>query len=332
MKIWRFTGNPENWITAVSISNWALNENNKSLWENHITPGDIILMHATKKSDFHPDAESSVIGIAFVGEGLYIKSDFWWVQEIRDKQNYWPYVVPLKEIYIFSDTSNLDINTPVDKKILNVVKDEIDILLNSALRIKDLERIAKGIDRSIPGFPMNGSASGVNPIYEEIILNIKDDYYPINLSQDDVSLEKRLNESVDDKLATLPKDKLMEDAKNYKQIGNAYVTKTIEKKIRKENQFQKRRVAKIEDYTCQVCGFYEEYTRANGKKGWIIEVDHILDKAKEGSEDLKNLWVLCPNCHAKKTYGLINIDLTNKTITNNGKLVIITDNHLFTDL
>ena len=71
MKIWRFTGNPENWITALTLNKWALNENNKSLWENHISPGDTILMHSTRKSDYHQDAASSVIGISLVGEGLY---------------------------------------------------------------------------------------------------------------------------------------------------------------------------------------------------------------------------------------------------------------------
>lgn len=89
-------------------------------------------------------------------------------------------------------------------------------------------------------------------------------------------------------------------------------------------------MAKIEEYTCQVCGFYTEYLKSNGKRGWIIEVDHIIEKSKEDSEDLNNLWVLCPNRHAKKTYGVITIDVEKKFVTEKGELISITDNHLFT--
>ena len=86
-EIWRFTGNPENWLTAVSISKWALNEHNRGLWERSIRPGDIALFHATAKSDFAAGGSSTVIGFGYVGQPLATKTDFWWVQEVRDKEN-----------------------------------------------------------------------------------------------------------------------------------------------------------------------------------------------------------------------------------------------------
>lgn len=45
------------------------------------------------------------------------------------------------------------------------------------------------------------------------------------------------------------------------------------------------------------------------------QVDHIQVKANQGMESLKNLWVLCPNCHAKKTCGMIAVDLKAKKVT-----------------
>ena len=65
-------------------------------------------------------------------------------------------------------------------------------------------------------------------------------------------------------------------------------------------------------------------------KAWIIHVDHIIEKSDKGSENLKNLWVLCPNCHAKKTCGVITIDLMTKRVSEGGREVkLLKDNHLF---
>jgi predicted restriction endonuclease len=103
------------------------------------------------------------------------------------------------------------------------------------------------------------------------------------------------------------------------------------RKVRRESQVQKRRVAALENYTCQLCGFQCEYLKGNGKKAWIIQVDHIVEKAIKGAEKLTNLWVLCPNCHAKKTYGVITIDFDARRITEgNREIRLLTDNHLFT--
>jgi len=97
--IYRFTGNPENWITAISRETWALNENNKNVWDK-LQPGDTILFHSTAKTEFKLDAPSSVIGFGYVGEGKYMKEDYWWVQEVREQKNMWS----LFQRYIFIQT------------------------------------------------------------------------------------------------------------------------------------------------------------------------------------------------------------------------------------
>lgn len=332
--VWRFTGNPENWLTAIGISKWALNEHNKLLWERDIRPGDVVLFHSTKKSDFSLRAISSVIGFGYVGEGMTTKEDLWWVQEVRDRKNYWPYVVPLKEIYLFSEVNEIDFGTPVDQKQTSQVQQEIDRLLISAVAVSDLNARAKALDPNCPNFPVNASASRLNKLFEELILEQHDDFFVPQNEQSTDLLEAKLAESIDERLSKMEREAILAQAKAFDNSGGeSHSIKQGPKKVRKESQIQKRRVAALEDYTCQICGFKYQYVRENGKPGWIIHVDHIRDKADKGMENLTNLWVLCPNCHAKKTCGVIKIDPEAKRITE-GELEIklLRDHHLFISL
>ena len=121
-------------------------------------------------------------------------------------------------------------------------------------------------------------------------------------------------------------DKIYEDAKNFKDFETQYaLSDNIKRRI--ESKKQKERIAILENHTCQVCGFRQPYINSNGKKRYIIEVDHIIEKSKGGGECIENLLVLCPNCHAKKTYGIITID-SNFRVYENGKEIKIRDNHL----
>jgi hypothetical protein len=49
-EVWRFTGPPENWITAISLTKWALNEHNSPLWKGDIRPGDVVLFHSPEQA------------------------------------------------------------------------------------------------------------------------------------------------------------------------------------------------------------------------------------------------------------------------------------------
>ena len=157
-EVWRFTGNPENWLTALTISKWALNEHNRSLWERDIRPGDVVLFHSTHKSDFSDHATSSIVGFGYVAEGMVVKDEYWWIQEVRDRQNYWPYVVPLQEIYLFSDPAGIDFAIPVDMKPPEQVKAEISTLTTNGIAIRDLNAQAIALNPACPAFPVNGSA------------------------------------------------------------------------------------------------------------------------------------------------------------------------------
>jgi len=328
--VWRFTGNPENWITAIGLSKWALNENNRSLWERKIKPGDTIIFHSTRNSGYTKNAESVIIGFGYAGQSMYIKDDYWWVQEVNDSENYWPYVVPLKEIYLFSNVDKINFNIPVHEKSIEQVTKDIEILTSAGLKISSLNKQALAIDSSLPNFPVNGSASGINEIYEHIILDENNEFYLGKDTQETKVLETKLNETIDEKISSMSNDELFALAIKFDNKDEESHTLVFgPRKVRKENQIQKRRIAKLENYTCQVCEFHCEYKKRNGKIGYIIHVDHIQEKSEGGSENIYNLWVLCPNCHAKKTFRVIRVDLENKKVFVNDEEVLIKDRHLF---
>ena len=327
--IYRFTGPPENWLTATYRRAWAFNEHNKGLW-SRLEPGDVAIFHSTGKSDI-PGAKpkSSVIGIGYIGDGLFQKIDYWWIQEKRDGEVHWPYVVPFTEMYFFSDTDSVDFNTDTSDKDPAVVAQEIATLLTSALPTSELSRTAKAIDPGIPNFPVNGSASRVNEAYEVLILDSVNDYHAPTNRQKSTEVEERLEQSIDERISGMSEGELLLEGTSYVPPKENYKESIGKKKVRKESQKQKRIVAKLYNHSCQVCGFRAYYTRKNGSEGYIIEIDHIKDKAAGGDEMLKNLWALCPNCHEKKTRGLIAINVEDKSVAEEGKSIKITDKHLF---
>lgn len=121
-------------------------------------------------------------------------------------------------------------------------------------------------------------------------------------------------------------NKILQDAINFKDSEQQYTT-TNDVKRRIESKKQKERIAILENHTCQICGFKQSYINESGNKKWIIEVDHIIEKSKGGGETIDNLMVLCPNCHAKKTYGIITVDKNYRVFENN-KEIPISDHHL----
>jgi len=135
-------------------------------------------------------------------------------------------------------------------------------------------------------------------------------------------------EIIKDDLNQKSKDTILDEAKNFIDYKQQYIESERKTKRRKESKAQKERIAILEDHTCQVCGFKEEYFNKKNKKAWIVEVDHIIDKSQGGGETFNNLWVLCPNCHAKKTRGIITIDPELKTVKEKGEIINIKDKHL----
>lgn len=143
-------------------------------------------------------------------------------------------------------------------------------------------------------------------------------------------LENSGEESIESEIeAQEDPEQLLKDALAYRSIGASHTESTSPKKVRIENRVQKKRIAKIEDYRCQICNWSMTWTNKKGKSFQRIDVDHIIDKSKGGGEEASNLWVLCPNCHVKKTLGVITIDPKKKLIQENGqKIELHHDSHL----
>jgi len=168
--VWRFTGPPENWITALTIKKWALNEANINIWEK-LQPNDVVLFHSTTKSEFVKNPPSSIIGYGYIGNEKKRKDDYLWIQEINEKVNKWPYVVNFKDIFAFSDISKIDLNISLKEKSHEQIKREINELISNAIPIRFLINQAKILNPNVPNFPYNGSASRLNELYGKIVLN-----------------------------------------------------------------------------------------------------------------------------------------------------------------
>lgn len=159
-----------------------------------------------------------------------------------------------------------------------------------------------------------------------------DEYVMYHSGHDDINITKYYipnydDDSFIDEMNSEPLKSIYEKAKQFSDYENQYYYITKEIRQRHESKMQKERIAILENHTCQICGFQQAYQNPKGKKRWIIEVDHILEKAQGGGETINNLLVLCPNCHAKKTYGIIKID-ENLNIYENGEKIDISNHHI----
>lgn len=59
-------------------------------------------------------------------------------------------------------------------------------------------------------------------------------------------------------------------------------------------RFKRNNVLQRDNWTCKKCGIRDKL---------IMQVDHIKPRSRGGSNAPDNLQTLCPNCHAKKTWG-----------------------------
>ncbi|MDD5430943.1 MAG: hypothetical protein PHP03_01845 [Candidatus Pacebacteria bacterium] len=150
-KLYKFTGPPENWVTAIKFMTWGLEEKYRNQWKN-IMPGDIFLMHSTSTNTRVEGAISAVIGFGIVGINPTIKNTPLWLEEIEKNINKWPLLVPFSEIYLFSPYfENNIIPEPAKNNISEITAVSLEILKNS-------RRLS-----TIKGFPQMGSFSSVKP-------------------------------------------------------------------------------------------------------------------------------------------------------------------------
>ncbi|MDQ5889921.1 MAG: endonuclease [Patescibacteria group bacterium] len=273
------------------ISVWGNKESLKGRWEK-IQPGDYILFYA--KGVFYYSARVMLIKYSReLGEKL------WPLDEDGEP---WP--------CLFFVDNLREVNIPIKT-------------------VQELAEYEPTWDR-VQGF-MKLRDEGLKAITEkfgsiETFLNQSPEVYQYI----DNILEKVKEETVEgEKDEVIDKESILKEAEAYKDSGVSHVLDSSPRKLRVENAQQKKRIAKLENYACQICNWSLEWINSKGKKAFRIDVDHIVDKAKGGGEEISNLWALCPNCHVKKTLGVIVINPKTHSIVNEGKEIKMHhDNHL----
>jgi hypothetical protein len=102
-QFFRFTGPPEHWLTAIKYFTWGLEADYKDRWRG-IQTGDIFFIHSTgPQTSAFSNASSGIIGIGVVGFDFSIKDNYLWHYEIKNHINKWPLLIPLTELYLFSE-------------------------------------------------------------------------------------------------------------------------------------------------------------------------------------------------------------------------------------
>jgi hypothetical protein len=169
--IYRVTGTPENFLTALRHSTWGFKDEKalKNHWKD-LEPGDIIFFHsAGTLSHFlkKKDLLSRIVGFGVVGNDFFVGESPLWIEEFEENRVIYPYRFHFSEIYLFADIPPLG-----DWESQNLSKSE----QTSAL-LKRL--LAAGIPLSdMPSFPAMGSYSGIkNAETKEILLSSTRDLF-----------------------------------------------------------------------------------------------------------------------------------------------------------
>lgn len=149
-KIYRVSGTPENYLTALRYKVWGFNRENKLKWEKLLT-GDIIFFHSKGgDSKFLTSSKSCIVGFGVVGNNFFEDEKPLWIDEKLDSKSY-PFKFSFAEMFFFSEipiTDEWD-STSLDKA--ENTRQIINLLLENGIPISD-----------IIGFPHMGSYSSIN--------------------------------------------------------------------------------------------------------------------------------------------------------------------------
>jgi hypothetical protein len=157
--IYRVTGTPENFLTALRHFTWGFNNVND--W-NNLQQGDLIFFHSkASDSKFLKKSPSCVVGMGIVGNNFFIDATPLWIDEKIDEKKY-PYRFSFSEVCVFSE---IPINDDWDTSTLNKMENTVAVinrLLENRIPMSELE-----------GFPMMGSYSLVrNENVKKLLLEL----------------------------------------------------------------------------------------------------------------------------------------------------------------
>ena len=152
--IYRVTGTPENYLTALRSSTWGFKDDPKlkSQWTK-LQPGDIIFFHSSQSgSRFLKKKElsSKVVGFGVVGNNFFEGKEPLWIEEFEEKRVIYPWRFHFSEIYLFAE-----IPAYGDWESQNLTKAEntralLKLMLSAGIPLNEM-----------PQFPKMGSYSSI---------------------------------------------------------------------------------------------------------------------------------------------------------------------------
>lgn len=149
-KIYRISGTPENYLTALRYKVWGFNRENKKQWEKLLT-GDIIFFHSKGvDSKFLTSSKSCIVGFGVVGNNFFEDEKPLWIDEKLDSKFY-PYKFSFSEMFFFSEIPITDDWDSTSLEKADNTRQIINRLLANGILISDVD-----------GFPHMGSFSVIN--------------------------------------------------------------------------------------------------------------------------------------------------------------------------
>lgn len=185
--IYRVTGTPENYLTALRSSTWGFRDNPRliSQWSK-LQPGDVIFFHSSQsESRFLPAKElsSRVVGFGVVGQHFFTGTTPLWIEEFDEARVIYPHRFHFSEIYLFAD-----IPLTGDWDSQSLAKQAPTAALLRRL-------LAAGIPlKELPNFPKMGSYSSIQdgPTKEALLAGTRGLYAYRTREEDEDALPTRL--------------------------------------------------------------------------------------------------------------------------------------------
>ena len=185
--IYRVTGTPENYLTALRSSTWGFRDNPRLLsqWAK-LQPGDVIFFHSSQsESRFLPTKElsSRVVGFGVVGSHFFTGTTPLWIEEFEEGRVIYPHRFHFSEIYLFAD---IPVAGDWDSQSLAKQAPTADLLRRL---------LAAGIPlKELPNFPKMGSYSSIQdgPTKEALLAGTRGLYAYRTRAEEEDALPTRL--------------------------------------------------------------------------------------------------------------------------------------------
>ena len=185
--IYRVTGTPENYLTALRSSTWGFRDNPRLLSQwTKLQPGDVIFFHSSQsESRFLPTKElsSRVVGFGVVGNHFFTGTTPLWIEEFEEGRVIYPHRFHFSEIYLFAD---IPVAGDWDSQSLAKQAPTADLLRRL---------LAAGIPlKELPNFPKMGSYSSIQdgPTKEALLAGTRGLYAYRTREEDEDVLPSRL--------------------------------------------------------------------------------------------------------------------------------------------